>query len=620
MSPGRSILSLLAAVAIGLALGASPGGARADAMLTSPGAAPVFPTAIDVDVTVRAQVESTRYRLEFAPLVAGGSYSLTVPAPDGASPIAVAVDRGDGFVAVPVVTEAPASPAGGSSDGALVAWSGTAPLVAELRELAPGPLTVRVRFVRLLRRVGGAVAFDVGVRRCPARDAYDPGAQVRIGLQVTTDRDLAQFEATGGSATAVQVGVRVGTAATARAPLDDEEVVHVRYREAGTGIHAQLLAHRTPDADPMGGTAGYFLLLVDADAIGSGQPRAISMVLDRSGSMAGDKIAQARDAARAMLLQLDPDDRFTLHAFDDQLASFRSAPVLATPANLTAAARWIDDLADRGGTDLDLGLRRGLEAAAVEGHFDALVLLSDGMATSGETDDVQILANATARAAGETRIFTVSVGTDADFPLMEALARHNRGRHVDLNDAQARRELARRVRELFEDLHDVRLTDLELTVAGIGAADTLPEAPPDLYAGGQVVIVGRYEQPGVAEVRLRGVEGAVPFERVLRLDAPARVETDDIIRHVWATERVRALMASIAEGADPVAVRAQVVAIGLAYRIQTPYTRYQGSFPVDDPDVYASDGSCAAGGGSGGWLVLALAAAAAPVLARRRRA
>lgn len=620
MPPARARIvvvaaSVVATIVVSTLAGPIAPAARADAILVS-GGAQRFPTAVDVDVAVRAQVESTTYVLAFAPLTARASHSLTLPSPAGAVPIGVDVDRGDGFEPVPVEAVAPAAAAGGASDPALVAWHGTTPLVAELEDLGPGPLTVRVRFVRLLRRVGGEVAFDVGARRCPARDLYDPGARVQVHVRVATDRDLALFTATGGTGTTLHPGVRFATAETAATDLTSDEVVHVRYREQGGGIHAQLVAHRMPDADPMGGDAGYFLLLVDADMVGAGVPRTVGMVLDRSGSMAGDKIAQARAAARVMLDHLRPADRFALHAFDDEVESFAPAPVASTPANLAAARAWIDGVGDRGGTDLDRGLRTGLGAPPEPDRFDALVLLSDGVATVGETDDQVILANAAQAAAGRTRIFTVSVGRDADIPLMEALARHARGRHLDLNDAQAALDLADRVRDLFEDIHDVRLTDLALTVDGIGAVDTLPEAPPDLFAGGQVAIVGRYQQPGVATVRITGQEGAQPFSQVIAADAPARIETDDVIRYVWATERVRALMAQLAEGGDAAAIQAAIEAIGVAYRIQTPFTRYAGGGGVaDDPEVAVDGGTCSAGGAGAAW---AMALVAVPLLRRRR--
>jgi Ca-activated chloride channel family protein len=391
-----------------------------------------------------------------------------------------------------------------------------------------------------------------------------------------------------------------------------DAVIDVAYAEVSSGINMQLVTHRTPTADPMGGSAGYFLLLLDADDAPSDTPRAISMVIDHSGSMAGDKIAQARDAARAMLDYLKPTDSFTIHIFDDDIDSFRSAPVPATPDNIQAARSYIKDIEDSGSTNLDGGLQASLKAPSAEGTYDATILLSDGMATSGETDDRKIIANAWQH-AGDTRIFTFSVGSDADFPLMQALAQGSRGKHVDLNNAQATRDLVLRARELFEDIRDVRLTDLSMQVINAHLSDTLPEKMPDLFSGGQIILVGRYEAGGLGALEITGKEGAQPFSQTFYIDTPDLEQGNDIIKYVWASEKVRALMATIAGGASEADVRTEVEAIGLAYRIQTPYTHYSGSY-----DTYGSSGEAGcsvAGQAASIWIGIAIAF----VVRRRRR-
>lgn len=608
---------------------ALPFAARADAMLVS-GHRQHFPAAIAADVTIHAQVESTTYRFDFGRLRERATYTLTVPAPLDAAPIGVDVDRGDGLIPVPVIVGAPPAAAGGTSDAALAAWAGTTPLVATLEDLGPGPLVVRVRFVRVLRRVGGEVAFDVAVRRCPARDpgagagsgsgsSATDGPPVTLRLRVDTARDLAGFDVDGGTGPAIAREARRAVVTTAVPALVADEVVHVRYREAGVGIHAQLVSHRTPTADPLGGTAGYFLLLVDSDDAQATTSRTLSLVLDRSGSMVGDKLAQARAAAHLMLDQLTEADHFALHAFDDEVGSFRAEAVAATPANLALARTWLDHLEADALTNLDGGLAAGLTSIPEDRRFDAVLLLSDGVATAGVTDAREIVRRATARAAEVTRIYTVSIGSDADYPLMEALARHNRGRHLDLDDRQATHDLARRVRELVEDLRAVRLTDLRVSVDGVGAELASPASPPDLFAGGQVLVIGRYTQPGTAAIRITGRAGDAPFAQTFLLEAPALAPDDDVLRQVWAAERVRVLMAGIATGADPEQVRAAVEDLGLAYRIQTPYTRFAGG--LDDPAVTISETGCAAGG-AGRWGLLAVALAIlalSPRPARRRR-
>jgi hypothetical protein len=586
--------------------------ARADAIVTRDDTQ-LFPTRIDISIEVRAQVEATTVVLELPPIEVAGNYTLTMPMPDGASPIGVDIDRGAGFVPLPTVLGEPPSASGsGTTDPLYEAWLGTAPLGVALQQLEPGPLTARVRFVRILRRVGSLVAFQVGSRRCPLRAAWDLGAPTTVRFGLGTARDLATFLAISStvdtSSVALDVAAR-GARFDAPAAVGDA-VVDVSYAEVSSGIDVQLVTHRTPTSDPMGGDAGYFLLLVDADDLPSNTPRAISMVIDHSGSMGGDKIVQARDAARAMLDYLRPTDSFTIHIFDDVIDSFREAPVPATAENIAAARTFIKAIEASGATNLDGGLQASLAAPTDSARFDATVMLSDGLATAGETDDRTILARAWS-AAGDTRIFTFSVGGDADFPLMQALAQGSRGRHVDLNHAQAARDLVLHARQLFQDIRDVRLTDLALEVSNLGIADALPEKMPDLFSGGQVIVVGRYTTPGTGELRITGLEGPVPFSETYLFEAPALTEGNEIIKYVWASEKVRTLMATLADGADRTTVRADIEALGLAYRIQTPYTHYSY-----EPGIAGTESAgCSVSGATGGmWIV-----AAALLLRRRRR-
>jgi len=613
--------------------------AQADAVLSGSDGQH-FPNRIEVQICALAQVERTTMLFYFDPVAEEGDYVLTVPGPKGAYVVGVDLDRGSGFEPAAMVGEAPPPALGGSSsaqDPDVAAWLGTDPLRADFAGLEPGPLVVRVGFQRLLRRYRGEVVFEVGVRRSPLRDDSDAGPQVSTTVVISTFRQLVDLEVAGDGASIDQTSNRAEIHTERTLGLGQDAVLGIRYQEESSGIDVRFLTHRTPTSDPLGGQEGYFLLFVDADLadLDDAQPRTLSMVIDESGSMEGNKIVQARDAARAMLDHLGPEDAFNIISFDDSVRSFRSSPVLATTANRDAARSWISGIYAAGSTDLDSAIRTGLSGIG-DGEplrFDAMILLSDGMATAGETDDVRIHDNAVAHNHAHARIFTFSVGSDADTALMEALARSSRGRHFDLNDAQAASELAQRVRELFEDIRYVRLTDLELVLGGIGAGDTLPEQMQDLFSGGQAILVGRYSTPGSGTVTITGDENGKPFSRTVDVSAPTLREENAFIKWVWATEKVGTLIADMSRGGDLAELEARITELGLAYRIQTPFTSFSTSVPPGDvggggcPGCGGSGGGSASGGGWGGGgangplelaaclLLLGLAA----LLERRRR-
>lgn len=623
--------SLVVLTTVAVSLGGTARLARADAVLSS-SAGNQFPSDIAVTVNIRAQVEVTTMVLTFAPLAEAGDFVLTVPSPKNAYVVGVDVDRGAGWVQAPMVGEAPPPAIGGSSSAAdpvVAAWLGTTPLRADLADLQAGPLRVRVRFQRLLRRYRGAVELVTGVARCPLRAAGD-GPPVSTQVNLTTARVLTSLDVVGEAQ--IEQGTTSATI-TAQGQLTSDAMLEIRYVESSPGINVTFLTHRTPSADPLGGTDGYFLLIVDAEDSDPelAQPRTLSLVIDRSGSMAGAKIAQARAAATAMLEHLGDGDRFNVITFNDQSASMAGAPVTASEANLAAARSYIDGIVATDGTNLNDGVLAGLMGAAAEpSRFDALVLLSDGMATSGETNNTRIHDNVRLANTAKARVFTFSVGSDADLPLMEALARSNRGRHVPLNNAQATTELVERVRQLFQDIRMVRLTDLELELAGAGASEFMPEQMQDLFSGGQAIIVGRYSTAGVASVRLGGDDNGAPFLRYIDVDVPAQETGNEFIKYLWATEKVGKLLADMSRGGDMGQLQTQIIELGLAYRIQTPYTSFTTNQPTSGGGSGGGGGGSGGGGGGGGdsWgggantpveLVICAVLVAFAVVRRRRR-
>ena len=636
-SPCRTTSKTSFLMALAVCVLASSGAARADAVLAS-AKATLYPTRVALAVKVVAQVEVTEMRLTFPRVQHRASYVLTVPGPWDAYSMGVDLDRGQGFKSLGLVKEAPpAGAAGGSAANSDVAkWQGNTPLLADLADLTPGPLTVRIWFQRLLRRHKGKVNFVVGVKRCPLRPATVPDPVVTVELDCRTFRALSSFSAKG-------PGASIARPASNRAivtlpPLTltataDAAEISIAYGELSKGIHANFLAHRTPTSDPQGGTDGYFMLLLDADEIKveDAMPRRLALVVDQSGSMHGSKIEQARAAASAMVANLREGDHFNIHTFNDNVHSFRPAAVPATAANLKSAQGVIEQLYAGGSTNLDGGIKAGLGgggSVSDGGRFDAMILLSDGHPTAGETDPGRILKNAVAFNRLESRIYTFAVGSGADVKLMEALARGSRGRAFVLNNMQASQDLARKVKQLFEDIHAVRVADLSIHILGLNTTDVLPRREPDLFSGGQVIMVGRYQQAGKATARITGNANGKPYAHDVLVDAPAQHADNAFIKYVWATEMVGQLLADMVGRKDPAPWEEKIAKLGLAYRMQTPYTTFSsrgrssatGTYP-GFPGGYGEMDSgcdCTVGGSAGAaWTLMLLLMLLALRLRRR---
>ncbi|HUT20395.1 MAG TPA: VIT domain-containing protein [Anaerolineae bacterium] len=371
----------------------------------------------------------------------------------------------------------------------------------------------------------------------------------------------------------------------------DHEVV-VGYEEANVKPDTDFDLYYTVSQDDIGlnllsykeeGEDGFFLLLL-APQVEVEETEIVAkdilLILDTSGSMRGEKIEQAKGALAFVLDRLHEEDRFNVVSFSTGVRSFSDG--LVDAAERERARRWVEGLEAKGGTDIGRAMLEALVQVEEE-RPTIIIFLTDGLATEGVVETDLLLSQIDGAAPDSVRIFSFGVGDDVNTILLDRMARDHRGASAYVRSGQ---RIDEEVSAFYAKVSTPLLSDLDLDM-GVRIEDTYPYPLPDLFAGTQVVVAGRYRRGGEVTAVLRGTvngEGRTFEYGGVRL----REEGGDaFIPRLWATRKVGYLLNQIRLHGESEELVQEIVDLSVRYGIMTPYT----SFLVnEDVQLFSDEG------------------------------
>ena len=455
-------------------------------------------------------------------------------------------------------------------DPALLEYIGRGAVQARIFPIAPqGERRIELEYTQALTAENGLVRYIYPLNT--EKFSALPIESVTISVDIQSSAPIRAVYSPShevGTSRESDHHVRVGYEAANIIPNTDFAL----YYSLGETEAFHLLTYRDPsdksDSD------GFFLVLLAPriNTIDMVIPKDLILVLDRSGSMDGEKFQQAQQSIRYILDNLNEGDRFNLITFSTGIQMYASG---LRPASEAVEARaWLDSLRAEGSTDINRAL---LEAAALVDpeRSSYLIFLTDGLPTEGVTDSQSILSNFDVNAPENLRLFAFGVGYDVDTILLDTLSQDHHGRSTYVQPGMNLDEI---LSAFYSSISTPVLTNLELSFGDISTYDLYPYPLPDLFASSQVVLLGRYRAGGQTDIHLTGeVNGEGQTFTFLDQEFDEESSSNSLqasIPRLWATRKIGYLLNQIRLQGASQEIIDQIVRLSIRYGIVTPYTSY----------------------------------------------
>jgi Ca-activated chloride channel family protein len=288
------------------------------------------------------------------------------------------------------------------------------------------------------------------------------------------------------------------------------------------------------------------------------QSREVIFIIDTSGSMEGGSLTQARSALLRGLDELDNQDHFNLVQFNSATDSLFPHSVPASAANLQQARDYLSLLNANGGTVMAPALDAALSMDEVPGLTRQVIFITDG-SVGNETE----LLSQIAGQLGDSRLFTIGIGSAPNSWFMRKAAEIGRGDHTHIGQLD---EVEERMSMLWTRIRLPAISDICIDW-GI-EAEYYPEIIPDMYAGSPLWVIARLPSEPLYIELCGELNGAWWSHEVKARPGLG----NDTLASLWGRAKVEALQDSLVFGADPELMRLEVTEVALQYELLTPYT------------------------------------------------
>ncbi len=319
---------------------------------------------------------------------------------------------------------------------------------------------------------------------------------------------------------------------------------------------------------------GFFMLnlspgIGDAEEIVT---KDITFVIDVSGSMAGEKMEQAKKALVFCIANLNDNDRFNIIRFSTEANALYEQPQLANKENRKQANEYIEKLRPIGGTNIDEALNLALTTKIDESRPYFVVFMTDGKPTIGETNEEQLLKKVSKYNTKNTRIFTFGIGTNLNTKLLDQLTEMTKSYRTYVLPNE---DIEVKVSDFYTKVASPILTDIVVTFdKSFDVSELQPKSLPDIFKGSSLTLLGRYAGSGSGKITVQGNVNGKEKTYTYDVNFPKKTTENDFVASLWAASTVGYLLDQIRLNGEQKEVIDEIVRLSKKHGIITPYTSY----------------------------------------------
>ncbi|MBR5244375.1 MAG: VWA domain-containing protein [Thermoguttaceae bacterium] len=482
-------------------------------------------------------------------------------------------------------------------DPALLEWVGTGLYQTSVFPIPPGQArTVELRYTQLLRQQDGLTEFFFPTK-C-ARQNEAPG-KTSFATRIVGETEIKNVYSPTFDVKVERVAKNVVQTTCVLENQTPTRDFRLFFDQNADDLSAKIQSYRpNPNED------GYFLLLASPKIVSDQKERptkTVVLTLDVSGSMSGEKIRQARESLRFVLERLNDGDKFNVVLFGTDVRSFAESLRVVDETSRNEALAFVDAVRSRGSTNIEEALNVSFKQLAQDETANPkyLFFFSDGEPTTGETNEMKLAQLARDKNNG-ARFFSFGLGYDVNSRLLDRFVRDGRGQGEYVKPSE---NIEERVAALYNRVGVPVFTGVEFQfkskeneLAQYFTNQVYPEGKIDVYAGDQLILVGRYATSGPIEIQAKGqVDGAdvaFSFDGVFTNESAD--STYAFVERLWATRRVGEIVDALDLNGPNDELMNELLELSKKHGIMTPYT----AFLADDSvalDATADNARRAAG-------------------------